>query len=126
MDDGRPWLLAAAAFGFLAVCLGAFGAHALNPRLDPYEKGIWQTATQYLMFHSVALACTGLAARGRRIGSLRMSGGAFVCGNLLFAGSLYLIALTDLGGLAVLTPVGGAAYLVGWAALFWSFLRTAR
>ncbi|HSE12042.1 MAG TPA: DUF423 domain-containing protein, partial [Rudaea sp.] len=82
--------IAAAAFGALAVVLGAFGAHALRGQLDAQSMQLWHTAVDYQFWH--ALALLGLAAapasRWRLIGSL-----AFSLGIVLFCGSLYALAL---------------------------------
>lgn len=119
MIDGKTWLLVAAGFGFAAVALGAFGAHGLDDRLGPYERGIWETATQYLMFHVGALAVTGLINSFSETRGFAIAGIAFTAGNLLFSGSLYALALTHHRWLGAVTPVGGLAYLVGWASLVW-------
>jgi uncharacterized membrane protein YgdD (TMEM256/DUF423 family) len=96
---------------FLAVALGAFGAHALKPTLERLGKGeVWNKAVLYHLVHAVAVFVIGaLGATNRGPGWL------FVGGILLFSGSLYLLALTNAAWLGPITPVGGLCFLAGWA-----------
>lgn len=103
----------AAVFGFFGVVLGAFGAHALKERLTPDGTEWWKTATLYHLVHAVALLATG-----RADGRPSASTWSFAAGILLFSGSLYAMALTDARWLGAVTPLGGVAFLVGWALLF--------
>ena len=112
------FLRLATASGFAAVGLGAFGAHGLRSLLDAARLGTWETAVQYQMFHVVALLVVGLLALRRASAPLRWSGWSFVLGTLLFSGSLYLLALTGLRWLGMITPLGGLCFLLGWGALF--------
>ena len=112
------WLVWAAINGFIAVALGAFGAHALAARVTPQRLGNWQTAVQYQMFHVVALVA--IAWLLRELGPsplLRVSGRLFLAGILLFSGSLYVLVLTNQRWLGMVTPVGGVCFLAGWALL---------
>ncbi len=114
----KLFLSLAAANGFLAVALGAFGAHALKARLDDYALGIYQTAVQYHFYHCLALLGVGLLALWfPQSALLRTSGWAFVIGIAVFSGSLYILSLTGLRWLGAITPLGGLAFLVGWACL---------
>lgn len=111
----RPLMVAGAAMAGLAVLLGAFGAHALDGRLDGTQFGWWQTAVQYQMWHALAvvmLAMTG-TSQVRRPAWL-LAGGAF-----LFSATLYAMALGAPHWLGALTPIGGAAMIAGWALLTW-------
>jgi uncharacterized membrane protein YgdD (TMEM256/DUF423 family) len=108
----RAALAAAAIFGGLGVALGAFGAHGLKAMLGPTELGWWQTAVQYQIWHALALLALALSPiRARAAGWL------FAAGILLFSGSLYLMALTGIRALGMVTPVGGLLLILGWAAL---------
>jgi len=115
MPSSRPILIAAGLSGFLAVALGAFGAHALKQELaDRGMTSAWETAVLYHLVHSVALLAVGLA--GESLGRAR--GGVAACwtaGIVLFSGSLYALALGAPRFLGPVTPVGGGALLVGWA-----------
>jgi uncharacterized membrane protein YgdD (TMEM256/DUF423 family) len=105
----------AAVFGFLAVALGAFGAHGLRTRLGAGGMEIWRTAALYHLVHAVALLAVALA--GARVGAGRLVCWLWSGGIVVFAGSLYLLALTDLRWLGAITPLGGAAFLAGWIVL---------
>jgi len=112
---------------FAAVGLGAFGAHALRGYLDPQMTAMWQSAVQYHAWHSLALLGVGsLLLHFRRSRGFQLAAWLFVVGNVLFAGSLYAIALTGMRGLGVVTPLGGVAFLAGWAVLAWSAWRSVR
>ncbi|HZF96499.1 MAG TPA: DUF423 domain-containing protein [Allosphingosinicella sp.] len=108
----RPLLLAGALLAGLGVALGAFGAHGLKAMLGPVELGWWQTAVQYQMWHALALVALGLSPF-----PARAAGWLFSAGILLFSGSLYLMALTGLRALGMVTPAGGLLLILGWAAL---------
>ncbi|TXS93810.1 DUF423 domain-containing protein [Parahaliea maris] len=104
--------------GMLAVGFGAFGAHALRGRLDDYAMGVFETAVQYHFYHALALLAVGLLALHQpHTGLLRPAGWLFVIGLLLFSGSLYLLALTGTRWLGAVTPLGGLAFIAGWACL---------
>jgi len=118
----RSTLLLAAAAGFLAVVLGAFGAHGLEARLGAGGVATWQTATHYHLTHALALLAVG--AWQQRVGEAVASAGrlraaalALLTGIVLFSGSLYLLALGGPRWLGPVTPLGGLAFLAGWALL---------
>jgi uncharacterized membrane protein YgdD (TMEM256/DUF423 family) len=103
----------AAALGFLGVALGAFGAHGLKGSfVVPDGADWWKTATLYHLIHAAAALATG-----RADGRASAATWCFAGGVLLFSGSLYAMALTDARWLGAVTPVGGAAFLAGWALL---------
>ncbi len=104
--------------GMLAVVLGAFGAHALKARLDDYSLGVWETAVQYHFYHALALLAVGIVALGQPQSTLlRSSGWLFLLGTLFFSGSLYLLAVSGTRWLGAVTPLGGLAFIGGWACL---------
>jgi uncharacterized membrane protein YgdD (TMEM256/DUF423 family) len=119
-------LLLAAASGFLTVALGAFGAHSLKGRIDPSLLTVFHTGVDYQGLHSLALLGCGLWALLRPTPGLGTAAWAFVLGILVFSGSLYLMAFTGLRWLGAITPIGGTAFLVGWAALFVAALKVER
>ena len=105
--------------GGIAVAAGAFGAHGLKERISQHSLEIFETAVRYQMFHALAMIlCAILATSGART-----AGWLFQAGIVVFSGSLYLLALTETKWLGAITPVGGLAFLAGWAALAWSALR---
>ena len=104
----------AAGFGFLAVLLGAFGAHGLKPLLGHNgTTGIWEKAVFYHFIHTVVLY-----AIAQKQPLMKWPFGFFLAGIVIFSGSLYLLAVTDILWLGAITPVGGVCLLAGWAALF--------
>jgi len=114
--------IAAAAFGASAVILGAFGAHALQSRLDEAALRIWHTAVEYQFWHALALLALGgfSPMRGTRV--LRASAIAFCAGTALFCGSLYALALGAPHWFGAITPLGGLSLIAGWVLLgtaFW-------
>ncbi|MBK8197174.1 MAG: DUF423 domain-containing protein [Acidobacteria bacterium] len=108
-------LVAAAALtGFCGVAFGAFGAHALDGQLTDEARGWWTTATTYALPHAAAALAAGLAARSSRI---RLGGWLLVCGAVIFAASLYAMALGGPRVLGAVTPLGGLSMLAGWLML---------
>lgn len=110
-------LRTAALLGFAAVALGAFGAHGLQTTLAQHQaEEIWKTASIYHLAHSIVLLLLALHP-SRHKGAFAF----FVTGISLFSGSLYLLAITGIRWLGLVTPIGGTLLLVGWLALaFWS------
>lgn len=119
----KLWLALGASYGLLGVALGAFGAHALRQRLAPDMLRVWETAVQYQFWHALALLAVGMLALRVPGSGLTWAGSGFAIGVLLFSGSLYALALTGIKVLGAVTPIGGAAFLVGWGALLWTALR---
>jgi len=114
--------------GFLAVALGAFGAHGLQRWLAGAEDAArrlewWRTAASYHLAHALALAVAAwLAGRGAG-GAATAAGACFAGGVLVFSGSLYAMALGGPRALGAVTPVGGLLMLAGWAAVVVAALR---
>lgn len=99
--------------GFLAVALGAFGAHGLASRLSERALEIFHTGAQYQMYHALALLALGVF--GRATGQdVSTAGWCWVAGTMIFSGSLYALALTDIKILGAITPIGGTLFLIGW------------
>ena len=111
-------LLLATGNGFLAVALGAFGAHGLQARLSAELMATYQTAVQYHFYHALALFGAALLSQQFPAATLPRAGGyLFLAGIVLFSGSLYLLALTGARWLGAVTPLGGLAFLAGWLCL---------
>lgn len=122
-------IISGAVHGFLAVSLGAFGAHALKEVLDDYGQGIWETAVQYQMFHATGLILIGILMSAKLFGETKQLKMAMICLNLgivFFSGSLYTLALTDIGILGAITPIGGVFFLIGWTMLIVSTVKAAK
>ncbi len=113
----RTFLLVGALAGAIGVALGAFAAHGLRGRLSPEMLAVFETGVRYHMYHALALLLTA-AIMGRVTGRLIVAAGwLFTAGIVLFSGSLYLIATTGITILGAITPLGGVAFLLGWACL---------
>jgi uncharacterized membrane protein YgdD (TMEM256/DUF423 family) len=113
----RTFLLIGALAGLTAVALGAFGAHGLRSRLSPDMLAVFETGVRYHMYHALALVATALVMQ-RFSGRLTVAAGwLFTVGIVLFSGSLYLLAFTGVTMLGAITPLGGVAFLLGWACL---------
>jgi uncharacterized membrane protein YgdD (TMEM256/DUF423 family) len=107
----------------IGVAAGAFGAHALKTRLAPELLIAFETGVRYQLVHSLALLAVAWAVV-RWPGRATMSAGVlFLAGIVLFSGSLYVLALSGARSLGIVTPFGGAAYIVGWACLAWGAWR---
>ncbi len=113
----RSYLVLAALFGLTGVALGAFASHGLRSQLSAAHLAVFQTGVQYQLIHALALLGVALLALQRPGRLLSAAGGLFVVGILLFSGSLYLLTLTGVGKLGMITPVGGTAFLAGWLCL---------
>ena len=114
----RLWLGIAAVNGALAVAAGAFGAHALKALLAPDMLAVFETGARYQMYHALAMAIAALAGT-------RFAPALFLGGIVLFSGSLYALALSGIGILGAITPVGGVLFLAGWVCLALSAFRKA-
>ena len=118
------FLFAAGAIaGLLGVAIGAFGAHALRDRLAPDLLAIFETGVRYHFYHALALLAAAYAAGRWPEGSAGAAGWLFIAGIGLFSGSLYVLALTGVRWLGAITPLGGLAFIAGWALLAWTALR---
>ncbi|MGD1091818.1 MAG: DUF423 domain-containing protein [Bryobacteraceae bacterium] len=119
------WSAIAAVLLCLAVMLGAFGAHGLRGRLDASSMSIYETAVMYHFFHALGLLIVSILTR---MGALTASAGSWVCwllvaGILLFSGSLYLLAVTGVGILGAITPLGGLSFIAAWIVLAFTFQK---
>lgn len=113
----RLWLLLSAFAGFTGVALGAFAAHGLKSKLSAEYLAVFQTGTHYQLIHALALFGVGLLALHAPGRLVNLAGGLFVMGILLFSGSLYLLTLSGVTKLGIVTPFGGLAFLGGWLCL---------
>ncbi|ANI63000.1 uncharacterized membrane protein YgdD (TMEM256/DUF423 family) [Pseudomonas sp. PvR086] len=113
----RGFLMLAAFFGFTGVALGAFAAHGLKNRLTPEYLAIFHTGVTYQLVHTLALLGVALLATQIPGRLITWAGASFALGIVLFSGSLYLLTMTGVSKLGIVTPFGGLAFLVGWVCL---------
>lgn len=109
----KQLIITGALCAFLAVALGAFAAHGLKQHLGVYELSIWQTAVTYQMYHALGLVLIGLLAKSLSI-NLNAPGWIMFSGIVLFSGSLYVLSLTSVKALGMVTPFGGLCFLIAW------------
>lgn len=102
----------------IGVGLGAFGAHGLKTRVAPEMLVVWQTGVHYHLIHALGLVLIGILCHLMPEASLlRAAGWMLLLGTVLFSGSLYLMVLSGIRGLGIITPFGGIAFLIGWLLL---------
>jgi uncharacterized membrane protein YgdD (TMEM256/DUF423 family) len=119
----RQFVLMGSCSAFLAVALGAFGAHMLKERLTPELLAIFEVGVRYQMYHALGLFAVAWAASQFPGADVGASGWLFAAGTVIFSGSLYLLTLTGARWLGAVTPVGGLCFLAGWAWLAWGVWR---
>ncbi len=122
----RVIIAIAAVYGFLAVGLGAFGAHYLKSRISEKMLNVYQTGVQYQFYHALALLMLGVLLHkegGLSPVYLGRSAYLFTAGVLLFSGSLYILALGGPRWLGPVTPLGGVCLLLAWATLLFAALQ---
>lgn len=121
----RFLLAAGTAIMLIGVAAGAFGAHGLSGYFErfPRYEGTFDTAVRYQLIHGLAILLTALLTAHLPGSLTQWAGNLFIIGTLIFSGSLYLLVLTQKGWLGAITPLGGVAFLAGWALLFIAALR---
>lgn len=110
----KLFIILGALNGFIAVALGAFGAHGLEGKIPDKYLETWQTAVQYQMFHVVGLLVLGLLAGKISSPLINWSGWLMLIGIILFSGSLFILSVTQIKVLGAITPLGGVSFLVAW------------
>ncbi len=111
----RVFIMLGAINAMLSVALGAFGAHILEGKMEPYYIDIWGKAVTYQMLHSVGLLAAGiLAGKLPHSKLLKWSGWLMFLGIILFSGSLYVLAVTRVSVLGAITPLGGVSFVIAW------------
>jgi uncharacterized membrane protein YgdD (TMEM256/DUF423 family) len=119
----RFFFLSGAVAAFIAVALGAFGAHSLKTKLSADMLNIFEIGVRYQMYHALGLIAVAWATTRWPEANLNAAGWAFIVGIVVFSGSLYLLSASDIRWLGAITPIGGLAFLIGWAILIWSIGR---
>lgn len=107
-------MMTAAVMGFTGVALGAFGAHGLKRVVEPELLAVFETGVRYQMYHTFALVAALFVGSMNGSPKAAQAGWFFIAGTVIFSGSLYLLSLTGLRSLGMVTPVGGVCFLIGW------------
>ena len=113
----KTFLRIGAALGFLGVSIGAFGAHVLRARLSTELLAVFETGVRYQMYHVIAILIVAVVVGRGSNRRASWAGWCFVAGIVLFSGSLYVLALSGIGVLGAITPLGGLFFLAGWVCL---------
>ena len=116
---GRTLLMLGGIFGFLGVAIGAFAAHMLKQNLPPDLFDVFEVGVRYHMYHALGILIVGVVTIQWPESGVALAGWLFAVGILIFSGSLYVLAITGTRWLGAVTPIGGAAFLAGWALLVW-------
>jgi uncharacterized membrane protein YgdD (TMEM256/DUF423 family) len=113
------WTATAAIMLALAVCIGAFGAHGLQARLDAYSLGVYEKGVFYHFIHALGMLAVPLLVKAGLISKSAgtWAGWLLLAGIVLFSGSLYVLAITGVRTLGAITPFGGAAFIAAWVTL---------
>jgi uncharacterized membrane protein YgdD (TMEM256/DUF423 family) len=117
-SDGT-FVLIGSVLGAVAVAAGAFGAHGLKGWLAPEMLAVFETGVRYHLVHALALLAVAWATTRWSGHAVVLAGWLFVAGIVLFSGSLYALSLTGVRAFGIVTPFGGAAFIVGWLLLAW-------
>ncbi|MGC4377283.1 DUF423 domain-containing protein [Fictibacillus sp. Mic-4] len=114
----KVFLIIGAINAALAVALGAFGAHGLEGKLSEKMLEVYKTGVQYHMYHALGILAVALIASKLTNSSLvNWSGWLLFIGIILFSGSLYVLSITGISKLGIITPFGGLAFIIGWILL---------
>jgi uncharacterized membrane protein YgdD (TMEM256/DUF423 family) len=119
----RTFFVLGSLLAFLAVGLGAFGAHSLQGTFAPGMADVYETGVKYQFYHSLAMFAVAFALTQWPRSSAAIAGWLFLVGIILFSGSLYLLSITGTRTLGIITPFGGLAFLAGWLVLAWAAYR---
>jgi uncharacterized membrane protein YgdD (TMEM256/DUF423 family) len=121
----KTLLSIAACSAMLSVILGAFAAHGLKTKLSETLLNTFQTGVQYQMYHSLAIMLLIILYRQMPQSLLLYSAGFMIAGIVLFSGSLYMLAITQIKWFGPITPLGGVCFIIGWALLIAAALKGA-
>jgi uncharacterized membrane protein YgdD (TMEM256/DUF423 family) len=112
----------------LAVAAGAFGAHGLRNKLDPYSMSVYEKAVFYHFVHALGILLVAVLARTGAITSSGQARAAWLLliGILVFSGSLYALAVSGIRILGAITPIGGVAFIAGWLVLAYEAMHVQR
>lgn len=123
ISPDHAWIALGGLFGLLGVVAGAAGVHVLEGTLDADSLDTFETAVRFQMYHAIALLAVGALVSRWQNGSFKAAGWLFTAGIILFSGSLYLLAVTDVGLFGAIAPLGGLSLIAGWAALIFGAVQ---
>ncbi|WP_342348132.1 DUF423 domain-containing protein [uncultured Nitrospira sp.] len=113
----RPILMSGALMALFGVAIGAFGAHGLKSFLSEQMLAAFETGVRYHLIHALGMISAGLSLAYVPLRQFKWAGWAFFLGVVLFSGSLYVMSISGVRGLGIVTPFGGLCFIVGWGLL---------
>ena len=119
----RLFFILACLSAFVAVAAGAFGAHALRGKLTPDALNAFEVGVRYQFYHALALLAVAWASSHWPNSNAAIAAWLFVAGTILFSGSLYVMSLTGIQSLGMVTPIGGLLFIAGWLYLAWTIFQ---
>jgi len=119
MNDKKLWIIISAISGFTGVAIGAFGAHGLRETLTPQMLEVYKTGVLYQLIHSVVLLALSL----NTLIKATLPSIFFSVGIILFSFSLYLYSTSGIKFFAMITPVGGFCFLIGWLLIIYEAIK---
>jgi uncharacterized membrane protein YgdD (TMEM256/DUF423 family) len=120
MNDKKMWIIISAVSGFTAVAIGAFGAHGLREKLSIEMLEVYRTGVLYQFIHTIILLILSLTNYIKT----KFASIFFLIGIILFSFSLYIYSTSGIQFFAMITPVGGVCFLIGWLLLIVEAIRT--
>ena len=120
MNDKKMWIIVSAVSGFTAVAIGAFGAHGLREKLSTEMMEVYKTGVIYQFIHTIVLLILSLT----NFLKTKFASAFFLTGIILFSFSLYIYSTSRIQLFAMITPVGGVCFLIGWLLLIVEAIRT--
>lgn len=120
MNDKKIWIIISAVSGFTAVAIGAFGAHGMREKLSTEMLEVYKTGVLYQFIHTIVLLILSLT----NFIKTKIASIFFLAGIILFSFSLYLYSKSGIKFFAMITPVGGVCFLIGWLLLIVDAIRT--
>jgi len=123
MDKRSIFYIIGSLFGLTGIALGAFGAHSLKAQISAEMLSVFETGVRYQMYHAFALIVAAWFLDVRQNRRFEVAAWLFVAGVVLFSGSLYVLAISGITSIGIVTPLGGLAFLGGWLSLVLGFLK---
>ena len=120
MNDKKIWIIISAVSGFTAVAIGAFGAHGIREKLSAEMLEVYKTGVFYQFIHTAVLLILSLT----NFIKTKIPSIFFLLGIILFSFSLYIYSTSDIQFFAMITPVGGVCFLIGWLWIIVEAIRT--
>ena len=125
MEAQKRFLIIGGIVGLLGVAVGAFGSHGLSTLLEANGRtATFDTAVQYHLIHAVMLVIAAVLNNKASHPAMSRAGYFFLAGILLFSGSLYILAIFDLGFMGAIAPIGGTALILGWGSIAWGAVKS--